>query len=222
MASSTWAALFDWDGVIIDSSERHEESWELLAQEEGLVLPADHFIKGFGMKNTFIIPELLQWTQEPQEIRRLSLRKEELYREQVIKNGAEPLPGVVTWLKQLKEAAVPCVIGSSTERLNITTILGQTGLGSYFQGIVSAEDVSVDKPHPEVFIKAAVMADRIPARCVVFEDAFVGIEAARAGGMKVIGVATTHPKEKLGQTDMAVERLDELTIKMVESLWTTF
>jgi HAD superfamily hydrolase (TIGR01509 family) len=215
MSMSTWAALFDWDGVIIDSSSRHEESWELLAGELGRDLPADHFKKGFGMKNTFIIPNLLGWTQDQDEIVRISRRKEELYRVVVKERGVEALPGVRVWLECLREGGVPCVIGSSTERLNITTILEQTGLGSFFQGIVSAEDVSRGKPDLEVFLKAAKLAGRAAAQCVVFEDAYVGMEAARAAGMKVIGVATTHPKEKLGQVDWAVERLDELSLERV-------
>jgi HAD superfamily hydrolase (TIGR01509 family) len=219
MLQHTWAALFDWDGVIIDSSQRHEESWELLAREEGKVLPADHFKKGFGMKNAFIIPELLGWTREPSEILRLSGRKEELYRQVVEEKGAEPLPGVIWWLGQLKEAGISSVIGSSTERLNITTILQKTGMGHYFQGIVSSEDVGKGKPDPQVFLKAASLAAQPPSRCVVFEDAFVGIEAARSGGMKVIGVATTHAKSDLVGTDLAVGRLDELTLAQVEKLF---
>lgn len=219
MSLKSWAALFDWDGVIIDSSKRHEESWELLAEEEGKTLPSDHFKKGFGMKNALIIPELLGWTREPAEVTRISLRKEVLYRCLVDEKGVEPLPGVIPWLRQLKEAGIPAVIGSSTERLNITTILEKTGMERFFQGIVSAEDVAKGKPDPQVFLKAAGLAGRSPGECVVFEDAFVGIEAARAGGMKVIGVATTHPKDRLSGTDLVVGRLDELTLERVQALF---
>ncbi len=60
-----WAAIFDWDGVIIDSSRAHAESWDRLAAEEQRVLPAGHFRRGFGMKNEKIIPELLGWTRDP-------------------------------------------------------------------------------------------------------------------------------------------------------------
>jgi len=70
--------------------------------------------------------------------------------------------------------------------------------------------VSHGKPDPEVFVKAAASIGRAPERCVVFEDAFVGIEAAHAGGMKVVAVATTHLIEELGAADRAVHRLDEL------------
>ena len=73
-------AVFDWDGVVIDSSVAHERSWDALAKEENLPLPADHFVRGFGRKNEWIIPQLLGWTAEATEVNRLSLRKEALYR----------------------------------------------------------------------------------------------------------------------------------------------
>src|SRR6201989_252332 len=117
MQASKIGAIFDWDGVIIDSSSLHEKSWECLAAETGFDLPSDHFKKGFGMKNSFIIPKILKWTEGPDEIRRLSLRKEELYRELVVEHGIEPLPGVTDWLEELRRYGIPCAIGSSTERL---------------------------------------------------------------------------------------------------------
>ncbi len=209
-AGAPWGALFDWDGVIIDSSRHHEESWERLAREIGSSLPPGHFKQGFGRKNEFIIPTILGWTNEASEIRRISLRKEALYREVVAEWDLEPLPGVRMWLERLRDAGVPCAIGSSTHRANIDLSLGLIGLAEFFTGIVTAEDVSHGKPDPEVFVKAAQSIQRAPDRCVVFEDALVGIEAARAGGMKVVGVATTHPREELGAADRAVHRLDEL------------
>jgi beta-phosphoglucomutase-like phosphatase (HAD superfamily) len=101
---ASWGALFDWDGVIIDSRAHHEESWERLGRELGRPLPEGHFLKGFGRKNEFIIPEILGWTSEPEEIRRISLRKEALYREVVAEWGLEALPGVRTWLERLRDA----------------------------------------------------------------------------------------------------------------------
>jgi beta-phosphoglucomutase family hydrolase len=212
-------AIFDWDGVVIDSSSHHEESWERLAAETGFALPPDHFKKGFGMKNAFIIPKLLKWTEAPDDVLRLSLRKEELYRDVVVERGIAPLPGVTGWLDELRRYGIPCAIGSSTERLNIDTILRVLGIGHYFSAIVSADDVSHGKPDPEVFLTAAQRIEREPARCVVFEDALVGIEAAHRGGMKVIGVATTNPIELIGTADLAVRRLDELSIDKLAALF---
>jgi beta-phosphoglucomutase family hydrolase len=211
-------AIFDWDGVIIDSSSHHEESWERLAKETGFTLPEGHFKKGFGMKNDFIIPNLLNWSNRPDEIQRLSLRKEELYREILLEWGIRPLPGVAEWLAELRQREIRCAIGSSTDRLNIDTSLRVLGFEKCFATIVSAEDVSHGKPDPEVFLTAAERIGFDPGHCVVFEDALVGIEAAHRGGMKVIAVATTNRIEALKAADLAVHRLDELSVDQVAAL----
>ena len=102
-----WAAVFDWDGVILDSSRHHEESWERLARETGRVLPEGHFRRGFGRRNIEIMRDMLGWSQDAEEIDRLSRRKEELYREVVQAWGIDPLPGVraqcTLLLAQLKD-----------------------------------------------------------------------------------------------------------------------
>ena len=149
---------------------------------------------------------------------RLSLRKEELYREILLEWGIHPLPGVAEWLAELRQRGIRCVIGSSTHRLNIDTSLSVLGFKDYFAAIVSAEDVSHGKPDPEVFLAAAERIGLEPGRCVVFEDALVGIEAAHRGGMKVVAVATTNPIEALGSADLAVHRLDELSVDQVAGL----
>jgi HAD superfamily hydrolase (TIGR01509 family) len=203
-------ALFDWDGVIIDSSGQHEESWELLAAEIGKPLPADHFLRGFGMKNQVIIPRILRWTEDPDEIHRYSLRKEELYRAIVRERGIEPLPGVIPLLRMLAEHGVRCAVASSTHRENIETIFDVIGVRPFFDAVVTAEDVSHGKPDPEVFVKSAERIGCPPGRCVVFEDAHVGIEAGLAAGAKVIAVATTNPLESLGEADLAVASLEDI------------
>ena len=209
-------AIFDWDGVIINSAAHHEASWERLAKELGHALPEGHFKRGFGMKNEVIIPEMLKWTSDVAEISRLSLRKEALYREVVREQGIALLPGVEPWLRALCEAKIPCVIASSTHRENIMVTLEVLGLGNFFSALVTAEDVKRGKPDPEVFLTAAGKLGVAPAGCVVFEDALVGIAAARAAGIRVVAVTTTEPRDKLVYANRVVDRLDELTI---DSLW---
>jgi beta-phosphoglucomutase family hydrolase len=211
-------ALFDWDGVIIDSSAQHEESWTLLANEIGKPLPEDHFLRGFGMKNQVIIPEILQWTTDPDEIDQYSLRKEFLYREIVRERGIEPLPGVTELLLMLRQHGVACAVASSTHRENIETIFRLIGIRDYFQAVVTAEDVSRGKPHPEVFLKGAEKIGCDPVNCVVFEDAHVGIDAGLAASCKVIAVATTNPLEDLGKADLAVRSLEDVSWPVFSSL----
>jgi beta-phosphoglucomutase family hydrolase len=212
-------AIFDWDGVVIDSSSHHEESWNRLAQETGKTLPEGHFKRGFGMKNEWIIPNLLGWTQDVQAISRLSLRKEELYRDVIQEKGIEPLPGIRELLELLASKGIPCAIGSSTHLLNITSTLKRLRLENHFHAIRSAEDVSKGKPDPEIFLKAAESIQRQPAGCVVFEDAQVGIDAAVAAQMKVVGVATTHPAAQLLRASQVVNRLTEVDWEKWLSLW---
>jgi len=209
---SDWAAIFDWDGVIMDSSRAHELSWEQLARVEGCALPPDHFKRSFGMRNEQIIPDILRWTTEPAEIKRLALFKEKFYRDIIRQNGIAPIPGVMEFLEKLRAASVPCAIGSSTPRENIDCVMEIIGLRDRFKVIVAGEDVARGKPDPEVFLLAAQRLGATPDSCVVFEDAHVGIEAARAAGMKVIGVATTHPASSLADADRVVPRLDELRL----------
>ena len=192
-----FGAIFDWDGVVIDSSTQHEQSWEMLAGEVGKPLPKDHFKQGFGKRNAVIIPEILGWTDDVVEIDRLGRRKEELYRELVKSDGLKALPGVRKLLKELKMAGIPCVVGTSTERENLQLAFDLLGLNEFFLGSTCSEDVSRGKPDPEVFLHAAGQTRLPPEKCVVLEDSTHGIEAALAGNMKALGLATTYPAEKL-------------------------
>ncbi len=217
-ALAPFGAIFDWDGVIIDSGKLHARSWQLLADELGQTLAPDSFMRGFGMKSARIIEEIHGWANDPAEIASLTDRKEALYRTLVSEGGIAPLPGVVEWLQRLQEAGIPCAVASSTHRANIDAVLQRIGLEKAFREIISAEDVVHGKPHPEVFEKAAARLGMPAARSVVFEDAHVGIEAAHAAGMKVVAVATTHPLEQLLSADLVVRRLDELTVEQVAAL----
>ena len=157
---STPAAIFDWDGVVIDSSAQHERSWELLAAEIGKPLPAGHFKKGFGKKNQVIIPEILGWSQNGEEIDRLGDRKEELYRELVRQGGIRILPGARELLTALKTSGIPRAIASSTSRANLESIFASTGLGEFFDAVVSAEDVTNGKPAPRCLFEGRFASGR--------------------------------------------------------------
>ncbi len=211
IASLSPAVIFDWDGVLVDSSRQHEASWELLAAEGGRALPAGHFKRGFGMKNEAIIADLLGWTRDPREMERLSLRKEELFRELVARQGICVLPGAREFVARLRAQGVPRAIASSTHRLNITTCLRLLHLESDFDALVAAEDVDRGKPDPQVFLRAAEALHTPPECCVVFEDAPAGLAAAKRAGMHAVGVAGTHPAGELAAADRVVPNLQSVT-----------
>ena len=206
--------IFDWDGVVIDSHAQHEESWQVLFGELGRPMPEGFFKRTFGMRNQQIIPMSFDFVRadDQAEIARLGDRKEELYREILGRNGIEPLPGVVSLLREIKSLGAPAVVGSSTPRKNIETVMKMAGLDGLFDAVVSAEDVTVGNPDPQVFLKGAEKIGRSPGRCIVFEDAHVGIEAGKRAGMKVVAVATTHPIETLTQADVALPNLSGVSV----------
>ena len=190
-------AVFDWDGVVIDSSVAHERSWEALAQEEARPLPSDHFKRGFGKRNEFIIPDILNWTRDPAEVKRLSNRKEALYRDIARTGHVRLLPGVRELCGALKDLGIPCVIGTSTHKANLALSFELFGIGHYFAGAVASEDVTKGKPDPEVFLKACALGGGDPATSFVFEDSFSGLQAGLAGGFITIALATTHTCDQL-------------------------
>jgi len=210
------AAIFDWDGVVVDSSAAHEQSWQLLAKAEGLPLAPDSFLRGFGKRNEVIIPEIHGWATDPAEIRRLSLGKEALYRELAGAGLITLLPGAKELLGALAQAGVPCVVGTSTHRLNLKLAFDRFGLERFFVGAVTSEDVTRGKPDPEVFLKACALAGGDPRRSVVFEDTLAGIAAAKAGGFRAVGLCTTNPAGVMGTSgaDQVVADLSEVTLEV--------
>ena len=209
-----WGALFDWDGVIVDSAPLHQISWEIMAKQEQKIFDPDSFVKGFGMTNEVIIPKILGWATDPAEIRRLAREKEETYRRLVREKGLSALPGVEVFLRRLRNAGIPCVVGSSTE-----CAIDILGFRKYLPLMVAGDEVMHGKPAPDIFLKAAEKIATPPSRCIVFEDAVAGVQAARAAGMKVVAVTTTRKAGDLHEADIIVERLDQLTAESIQALF---
>ena len=210
--------IFDWDGVVIDSSAEHERSWEILSEEISRPLPEGHFKRGFGKKNEVIIPEILGWAKDPAEISKLAERKETIYRELVRDRGVQILPGARELLAALLSEKIPRAIGSSTPRQNLEAIFSATGLGEFFDAVACGDDVANGKPAPDVFLLAAQMLALAPADCLVIEDAHAGIEAAHRAGIPVLAVATTNSLSELGAATGALESLDGVTPTMLHEI----
>jgi beta-phosphoglucomutase family hydrolase len=214
-----FSCIFDWDGVIIDSSEHHVEGWRRLAKDENLVFPERLFKQSFGMKNEEIIPQLWKWTNDINEIRRIDKKKESMYRDIMMEKGLVALSGVEKLLKELDGNKILCAIGSSAPMANITTGLDIIGFQRYFKVIVSGEDVKLGKPSPQIFLEASKRLNASPDGCVVFEDAIVGVTAGKAAGMKVVAVTNTYPPEELKEADLIVESLESISVKMLQEMF---
>ena len=144
------------------------------------------------------MPLLLGRAVPRAEAMRLARLKQEHYR-RLAGEGAVAVPGAVEFVERLVARGIPRAVSTSASRADARRILRELGLARHFDVVVTADDVWRGKPDPEVYLTAADAIRIAPARCVVFEDALVGIEAARAAGMRVIGVSTAHTDAELTQ-----------------------
>jgi len=184
----TGAVLWDLDGTLLDSEEYHWQSWRDTMAALGRPITRDQFLATFGLRNDEILPRWLGAGATPGDIARVSLEKERLYRKLLREGGVGPLPGAAEWVRSLNSKRWKQAIASSAPRENVDVVLEVLGLGSFFQAVVSAEDVTAGKPDPQVFLIAATRLQVPPSCCIVVEDAAAGIEAARRAGMRSIGV----------------------------------
>ena len=203
------AFIFDMDGVIVPNDRYHYESWYKFASIHGYNISFGEVKSWFGNKNDQILTRLFGRPLSDEEIKSYSEEKELIYRD-LYRGKVKETSGLLAFLKAGKMKKIPMALATSAPPENVKLILEETGTRDYFSFITDDSEVINGKPNPEIFIKTAEKLGIAPARCVVFEDSFHGINAARSAGMKVVGVATTHPAENLKNTDLVIENFIEL------------
>ena len=189
-------AIFDHDGVLVDTLKLHQDSWVEMGREAGLGVTAEFVLETFGMTNATMLRKLRGDALTDAEIQGYSDRKEAAYRA-LARGNIALMDGVREFLDALTEAGALLAIGSSGVRPNLALTVEECGLEGRFSAIVAGEDVTRGKPDPQVFLLAASRAGVAPANAVVFEDAPVGIRAAKAAGMLAVGVTTSHDADAL-------------------------
>jgi beta-phosphoglucomutase len=215
------AVIWDVDGTLVDTAELHFRAWLELCRDLGHDFTRAEFAATFGRRNPEIIRELFGDRFDDSTIADLGDRKEELYRA-AARPGVSLLPGARELLEGLHAARFRQAIGSSAPRANIDLILGLTDSARFFDAITSAENTSRGKPDPQVFLDAARKLGVTPGRCVVMEDAVAGVQAAKAGGMKCVGVTFVghHADAALSGAgaDLVVKTLAEVSVEDVRRL----
>ena len=182
------AALFDMDGALIDSYRAHLESWQVLAREQGLSLSEADFERTFGRTSREVIAEL--WPERAAEVAAMDARKEQCYRE-LIAERFPAMDGAVELVRTLHAAGWRLAVASSGPPENVHLVLDRLGARDAFEAVVTGRDVQRGKPDPQVFTLAAGRLGVPPARCVVVEDAPLGVAAAHAGGMPAVALLST-------------------------------
>jgi beta-phosphoglucomutase len=189
------AFVFDMDGVLIDSHPAHFAAWsEFLRTLSITVSGRDLAFILEGRTRAEILRHFLGDLPES-EIAEYGRRKDEIFR--AMEAAIRPLPGVMSFLVELERFSIPCGIATSASEIRTAATIERLGLGGYFHTVVTAADVIVGKPHPEVYELACERIGVSPEYAVAFDDAPAGVRAARAAGLRCIGVSSNGSRNAL-------------------------
>lgn len=211
------AVIFDLDGVIVNTDDFHYRAWKRIADEEGIYFDREinERLRGVGrMESLEIILERAEKGYAWKHKIEMATRKNTYYRAMIRElTSGDILPGVSEVLIYLKNKGVKMAVGSSSK--NAPEILRQVGLDIIFDTVVDGNDIKKSKPAPEVFLLAAERLGVKPQDCLVVEDADAGVEAAKAGGMKVlaIGFAAKNPNADFSADSLSSSDLLSCFIK---------
>ena len=187
MVSLLSGAVFDFDGVIVDSHPAHLRAWNSFLKSVGKTVSEEQlqFVLD-GRKRDDILRHFMG-DLDADQIVAYGLRKEQCFRDEVTHvRVADGLPG---FLDDLQAEGLALAIASSGSKSRILFLLDRFGLKNYFRKVISGDEVEQGKPHPAVFLKAAEQLGVDPSELMAFEDAVSGVIAARSAGMKCVGIA---------------------------------
>jgi beta-phosphoglucomutase len=211
------ALIFDLDGVLVDTAIYHYKAWKRLANHLGFDFTEEENEKLKGVSRVRSLELILEWggvSKSVEEQKHLADLKNSWYVDMIQEmQPDEILPGAKNFLEAARAAGLKTALGSASK--NSETILQKVGLTHLFDVIIDGNKVSASKPDPEVFLKGAEALGIAPENCLVFEDALAGVQAALAGGMKVIGIGT--PKNLPG-ANVVVAGLHEVSIELVQTV----
>jgi beta-phosphoglucomutase len=209
---TTKACLFDLDGVIVDTAIYHFQAWRRLANELGFDFTEHQNEQLKGISRMESLELILKWgnvSLSEEEKLEWAARKNAWYLELVMKmTPEEVLKGVPEFLKALRANGIKIALGSASK--NSRLILEKINMIDYFDAIIDGNNITKGKPNPQVFLLGAEATNCEPYDCVVFEDAVAGVQAGKAGGMRVIGVGD---KEILREADFVIKGFEEMTIE---------
>jgi beta-phosphoglucomutase len=203
------AAIFDMDGVLVDTYHSHFSSWQRLYGELGIAYGEAAFAADFGRTSRDILHRTLGDLSD-ERIREMDERKEAYFRD-VVRQSPVVMDGAVELIDALAADGFVLAVGSSGPPENVALLLEKLDRAQRFQAVVTGAEVTRGKPDPQVFALAAKRLGARPADCIVVEDAVHGVEAARRAGMKSVALAGTSSRDELRDADLVVESLREIT-----------
>jgi HAD superfamily hydrolase (TIGR01509 family) len=201
--------LFDWDGVLVDSSRNYFRAYELVLQEVGIATTPREIYLREGQPTPQVIAAICAdrgITITGAQVNALVQRRREHDRALGARNF---YPGMLALLQHLRKSGRKLAMVTGSSRKSVEAVLTPEE-AHYFDVIITADDVRRPKPDPEPFLRAAEVLGVAPSRCIVVENAPFGVTAARAAGCRVIAICTTLEMEDLGAADWILRNHEEL------------
>lgn len=212
------AVIFDMDGVICHTNPFHSQAFKVFFGKRDLSPTEDEFVQHmYGKNNGYILSHFLGRKIEGQELLELEDEKESLFRE-IYQEQVEPIAGFLEFFHQLRRVGFKTGVATSAPFANLELIGGKLDLFPHLESALASEHVKKHKPDPEVYLKTALNMSVEPSDCLVFEDSFSGVSAAKNAGMKVVGVLSSHTKEELPVCDYYIDDYVGLNPDMIKAL----
>ncbi|NPV08214.1 MAG: beta-phosphoglucomutase [Anaerolineae bacterium] len=207
--------IFDLDGVITDTAEFHFRAWKRLADEEGIPFTREDNEALRGVSRRESLRRMLKGRTIPEETAQEWMERKNRYYRRHLEDitPADTLPGARDFLQRSREAGVK--VGLASASRNARTVVERLEIGHLLDALGDGHSVVNTKPAPDLFVWVAGALHLPVDRCVVFEDAEAGVEAALAGGMKCVGIG---PEERVGRAHLVCSGLHEISVEQVLAL----
>ena len=212
------AFIFDMNGTIIDDMPWHIRIWNQMMNEFGAGHSLEQTKEQLYGKNSEILERVFPGRFSSEEKDMLELEKEKRY-QQLYRPEMKWINGLDNFLDKAQQNGISIALGTAAIRFNADFILDGLDIRKHFSSIVTAEDVTVSKPHPETFLKCALQMNVEPAQCIVFEDSPKGAETALNAGMQCVMLTTMHGKDEFRQFNNIICFVEDYSDKQLQALF---
>lgn len=207
--------LFDMDGVICHTNPFHSQAFQVFFNKRGLKPTQKEFeLHMYGKSNSYIFSYFFDRKIEGEELTVYENEKEGLFRE-IYSSQVKAIDGFLPFLDLLFKENYKLGVATSAPRANLDLIIDELNIRSYFRSLMASEDVTIHKPHPQVYLRSATNLKSSPKECIVFEDSYSGVSAAINAEMKVVGVLSSHNKEDLPPCDLYIEKYKSIILNAI-------
>ncbi len=204
------AIIFDLDGTMVDNNNYHLASWRQYLKEKQIEISEEAYKKHInGRTNKDAIEYIYQRKMSNQEAMEYALQKEMIYRK-LYAPYIKPVKGLIELINHIHQKKIKMAIATSGIQVNIDFLFDHIPIKQYFSAVINSAHIKKGKPDPEIFLTAANTLQVNPNACLVFEDAAVGVKAAKDAGMYVVALTTTQTEVELSEAHLIINNFTTL------------